>query len=496
MKKLFVKSLSFVLAVGTLLLASCDGVGTQTGLPVQKTDYDALVAGWEVKNALNLTQALGRGEAEYENYFAENFYVLRDVIVSYDSKGRKYLLCKRPGAGGAVFELYKEAGAGFEKLGTGELGFYGGNMLHYDPRKTELVNGAVKLHFEELDVCYRSEMALVFGVDDIPYVVGYLDGKMVAYRVSGGTVALCASVELPHGIGRGNGCETDISADGTKAFFVLGSEVSKYTDANDEGGGLVYPDNPLMCVTAFDAKSEKFVMLTKTDFTEYAAMNYMLSYDDKKDTLYILCNENNINVENAAEGVSKLILFEAEDVFSHGAEIKYEADIEEIHDPFDDGKSKSVALGRNNGYSNGIWAENGKVYVVYKIIGLGGATGETTGDAFLATYENGKLSKKGVSFADNFSPYAGPAFDDFFFLGGEVYYIEGYNCGENVSGRCEFVNVCKLNTETGETYVVKKVETPEKGAAYHMEISQNGENGLTITYLTENKEAFCYFELG
>ena len=495
MKKTFTKALSLALIAAVLALTSCDGVGTETNLPVQKTDYDSVVAGWEISNSLDLTKTLGLGEAEYENYFAESFYELRDVCVSYDSKGNKYLLCKRPCADGAVFELYKETGGGFEKLGTGELGFYGGNMLHYDPRKTELVNGAVKLHFEDLDVFYRSEMALVFG-DDIPYVVGYLDGKMIAYRVSGGMAELCASVELPLEIGMDSRCEADVSADGTKVFFALGNEVSKYTDADDEFGGLVYPDNPRMCVTAFDAKSEKFVMLTKTDFTEYTAMNYMLSYDDKKDTLYILCNENNINVENAEEGVSKLTLFKAEDVFSHGAEIKYEADIEEIHDPFDDGKSKSVALSRDNGYSNGIWAEDGKVYIIYKTIGLGGDTGEASGDAFLATYENGNVSKKSVSFADDFSPYAKPAFDDFFFLGGEVYYVEGYNCGASGSGGCDFVNICKLDTETGETYVVKKAELSETGESYRIEISQNGENGLCIVYLTENKEAFCCFEIG
>ena len=492
----FRKALSLALISAVLALTSCDGVGTQTNPPVQKTDYDAVVAGWEISNSVDLTHTLGFGGEEYENYFAESFYELRDVCVSYDSKGQKYLLFKRPCADGAIFELYRETGEGFEKLGTGELGFYGGNMLHYDPRKTELVNGAVKLHFELLDVFYRSEMALVFGEDDIPYVVGYLDGKMVAYRVSGGAAAVCASMELPLGIGRDSGCETDISADGAKAFFVLGSEVSKYTDASDEFGRLIYPDNPVMCVTAFDTKSEKFVMMTKTDFTEYAAMSYMISYDDEKDTLYILCNENNVNVENASEGVSKLTLFKAEKVFSHGAEIKYEADIEEIHDPFDDGKSKSVALSRDNGYSNGIWAENGKVYIIYKTIGLGGDTGETVGDVILATYENGNVSKKGVSFADNFSPYAKPAFDDFFFLGGEVYYAEGYNCGANLSERCKFVNICKLDVETGETYVVKKAELSETCEPYRIEIVQNGESGLCVVYLTENKEAFCCFELG
>lgn len=494
--KSFTKALSLVLTVGTLFLSSCDSGGIQTKPPAPKTDYDAVVAGWEVQNAANLTQVLGGGEAEYENYFAESFYELRDVRVSYDSKGQKYVLCKYPSGDGVAFSLYKMENGNFTKLGSGELGFYGGNMLHYDPRKTELVNGVVKVHFEELDVYYRSEMALMFGEDDIPYVVGYLDGKMVAYRVSGGISTLCASVELPLEIGIDSRCEADVSADGTKAFFVLGSELSRYTDASDEYGGSIYPDNPVMCVTAFDAKSEKFVMLTKTDFTEYTAKNYMLSYDDKNDTLYILCNENNINVENAEEGVSKLTLFKAEDIFSGGAEIQYEADIEEIHDSFDDGKSQSVALSRDNGYSSGIWAENGKVYVVYKIIGLGGDTGDASGDAFLATYENGNVSKKSVSFADDFSPYAKPAFDDFFFLGGEVYYIEGYNCGANISARCEFVNVCKLNVETGETYVVKKVETPETGAPYCMEITPNGKNGLCIVYLTENKEAFCCFELG
>ena len=80
--KLFAKALSFGLAVGTLFLASCDGVGTQTNPPVQKTDYDAVVAGWEISNSVDLTHTLGFGGEEYENYFAESFYELRDVCVS------------------------------------------------------------------------------------------------------------------------------------------------------------------------------------------------------------------------------------------------------------------------------------------------------------------------------------------------------------------------------------------------------------------------------